>query len=315
MVLPIYNEVFILQHVFDKYILDLKSLGREFEIIAVNDGCDDGSEKILADYAVHNSNVCVVNLDGRWGKQAAITAGMDMVDYKSEIILIADIDVLNPVGIFEKLVERIDGGEKIIYATREKYGWSKFKAGLNDLWTRGGAVLFGIPGVYNGKVNVSAFHRDVADVIIGLPQSNKYLRSMDTWTGWKPGYLLYDSGHCRASEKSIVAKIKNDHANMPITKSNKNARRDRVREHSASIDYMWGIMAAALIMFGLGLALALYIETDVWVELLVWCVFLGLVALGVVAYTRAVLVKRIGIIHKNHDAVIYEIKSIINKRG
>lgn len=310
MVLPIYNEVAILQQVLDKYIKDLNGSGREFEIIAVNDGCTDGTEDILAAYARKYRNFKVINLDGRYGKQIGTIAGFDAVDKKSSAVILADIDMLNPVGIFEKVISRIASGESIIYAKREVFGFSKIRALYNDFVVRIGARAFGIDGHYTGKTNIAAFSRPVFDVLQNLPHRSKYMRAMDTWFGWRIEYMTYASGYSRIEEHEVLRELHHRAVTAPRVRGSKPVTRDKVREHTAAKDVMWGcILGATLLLLG-GIYFAAFGGVAVWSHVLVWAAFAGFSSLAAALYIKVILIKRIGTI--DDKTVDYNIKNIVN---
>ena len=301
-----------MQQVLNKYMADLKKIGAVYEIVAVNDGCSDGSEDILNSYAKTNRNFRVVTLDGRYGKQAAITAGMDGSDPKSEIVIVADVDLLNPIGILEQIVDRMNGGSEIVYAKRERNGFSKFKSHVSDRIVRISTWIFGVDGLYTGKTNITAFSRSVADVIIAVPERNKFLRTMDTWTGWKIDYMIYTSGYSKIEEKNVVIAAENSIKKSPMVKSRKPLERDNIREHSASLDVMWGCMFGALGLMILGIVFETVVSVQYWITLIVWLMFAMLVLISKIYYLRAVLIKRVGIVRPLSIAKLYEIKDIKN---
>lgn len=310
LVLPVYNEVVILQQVLDKYLADLAKCGVKYEIIAVNDGCTDGSDEVLKGIAKNNRSFRIVNLEGRSGKQAAINAGMELTDPQSDAVIIADIDVLNPVGIIQTIKGRLEEGHPIVYARRHLRGFHKIKLALSDIVVKVGAKFFGIDGNYTGKSNIMAFTRPVADVIVALPERNKYLRTMDTWLGWDIDYVLYPSGYNRVEEKNLHKKIKTETANLPNVKGTR--PRDTAREHSGSKIAFIGFGIAALVALMFGVIYLLDKTGDkLWVHLMLWAIFAFCGLMSMIFFVQSVLIKRVGIIH-GKTAVTYKVVNIIN---
>jgi glycosyltransferase involved in cell wall biosynthesis len=310
LVIPVYNEVAILQQVLDTYLRDLENIGAEYEIVAVNDGSSDGSEDILKSAAKKNRKIRVINLDGRYGKQAAINAGMETADKNSAAVILADVDILNPEGILQHVIEKIQSGEKIVYARRENLGSDSLKAKLSDASVKIGAKIFGIEGKYTGKTNIAAFARCVVNVIIALPERNKFLRTMDTWLGWRICNVKYSGTFTKSEEKNIVQAAREKLASSPRVKSFKPINRDKIREHTASMDLFKGLFIAALIVFITGIAY-LGMGGPMWVNLVIWLMFGVLSMLCAVFYLQSVLIKRIGIIYGKYS-VAYKIKDVLN---
>ena len=310
LVLPVYNEVAILQKVLDKYLADIEKLECKYEIICVNDGCSDGSEDVLTSNAKRNRNIRVINLDGRYGKQAALVAGMDATDRESDVVMLADVDILNPIGIIENIARKIENGEKIVYAKRENIGFDKFKETSSNLTVKLAAKVFGIDGFYTGKSNIVAFARPVADVLIALPDKNKFMRVMDNWLGWEIHYISYISGFTKYEEKNIIASSMKIAYDTPKLRGSKSMYRDKIREHTQSIDLMWGFLIGAIIMLGTGIFFNVHVDIGLWAHLIAWAGFAVMTVMTAVFYLQAVIVKRIGKIGKH--AVFYNVRNIIN---
>ena len=317
-VLPVYNEQSILHEVLAKYIKDLKTIGEEYELIAVNDGCDDGSVEILLAAGRLNRNLKIINFDARYGKQAAITAGMEVA--KGDVVILADVDILNPVGILKFIIDEYKKGNTgegartdIVHAKREAFGADKFRMKISDRLVRLGTKLFGVNGNYAGKVNIALYSRAVADVIVALPDKNKFLRTMGNWTGWQVRTCTYASGYNKAEERVKIQESENKLRRQ----GQEPAPRDKTRDHSSSVIYgrvcllLAGLMLVTAIAFVL-IANFTTVKLPFFAHLMAW-MFFGLFALVAVCFVlRAVLIKRIGVIHSKYTEKIYVIKNVVN---
>ena len=313
LILPVYNEAAILQEVLQKYITELKTLSDKYEIIVVNDGSTDGSEKILMNIAKMNRSLRIINLDGRFGKQAAITAGMEAYADDAEVVLLADVDILNPVGALKRVIgEYVKNSKPIVYGRRDNLGFKNTKTKIDEGIIKFGARFFGVDGKYTGKVHIELYSRPVADVIRALPERNKFVRAMNNWIGWDITYVTYASGYNKIEEhhkiKESVARHK---ANQRQHKKADHGR-DRKREHTASLDLCIGFFMAAVIALIAGIVVASLDITAVWIHIICWMGFILLSLVSSVFYVRAVLVKRVGLLHSVSTGHIYEIKNVIN---
>jgi len=311
LVLPVYNEGVILQEVLAKYVSDLKNLKTPYEVIVVNDGSNDATNDILLQYAKLNRYLRVVTLDGRYGKQAAITAGMDASDPDSDMVILADIDILNPVGIIKKLVEEFhEKNCAILYARREHDGRMKAKRRFADRMVGVGIKIFGLQGKYTGKTNIALYSRAAADVIIALPNRNAFLRTMDNWVGWDITYTTYAKAYTEHEHRRKMHESKTRHREQ-FAKTH-NVKRDNIREHSASVDVAWGMLFAGIILIIAAIIIAVLSVGQAWVYILFW---LGAVALFCIAYmfwVHSILVKHIGLMHTTMTKQIYVVKDVIN---
>jgi glycosyltransferase involved in cell wall biosynthesis len=309
LILPIYNEQLILEDVLDKYIADLEGIydvyGAKWEVVAVDDGSGDKTPAILIKYAKKFRNFKVITFDGRYGKQAAITAGFNMAD--GDVVMVADIDLLNPEGVLTKIFKEYrSGGSPIVHGYREFIANEKRSAVISDFFTRLATRLFWIPGRYNGKIQVALYDSDVADIIRSQPTKNKYMRTMDNWVGYEIKEVWFESGYNRTELKEKMDELKyrqSQFAQVVVP-------RDRGREHTATRIYAAVFMVLAIIAF------AFVIVTMKQTSLL-YC--FAMVLLGIVLwffaamfFLKSMLLKRVGVLKYKEGETLYEIRSILN---
>ena len=98
-IIPVYNAEKYLRHCLDSV---LSQTFTDYEVILVNDGSTDGSEKICNEYAIGDSRVKVVNkLNG--GVSSARNLGIDIASGK--FVCFVDADDVIPNSCFKVLVD------------------------------------------------------------------------------------------------------------------------------------------------------------------------------------------------------------------
>ena len=307
LVLPIYNEANVLREVLEKYTTDLNNAVSEFggtyEIIAVNDASNDETSVILGDTFKKNTKLKILNISYRSGKQAAQTAGIDAAT--GDVVILADIDLLNPVGILKQLLAHYFTGNQIVYAYREKLKGEHLKAKTTMAMLNIAAMAFSVEGIFTGRAQIQLFSRDVADIIMALPNKNKYLRNMDNWFGYEVLKVEYPSEY---SKTEIKQKLKLQ------TKRRKTAlqsvvKRDKIREHTASLIYAYGLLITALITLTLNILIATTqtININFGLAIVLWLVNILFLTASILFFARTVLIKNIGLIHADTDKEIYKL--------
>ncbi|WP_457621833.1 glycosyltransferase family 2 protein [Persephonella sp.] len=116
-VIPIFDEEENLPLLYEKLKKVLDSLGKEYEIIFVNDGSRDRSWEIIKEFAQKDSHVVGVNFRKNFGQTAAMSAGFETA--RGEVIITMDGDLQNDPDDIPKLLELIDQGYDIVS------GWRK----------------------------------------------------------------------------------------------------------------------------------------------------------------------------------------------
>src|SRR5262245_54039119 len=76
-VIPIFNEEETLEALFERLRSSLEALGEEFEVIFVNDGSRDRSEKMLREFHTRDPRFRSIHFSRNFGHQTAITCGLD----------------------------------------------------------------------------------------------------------------------------------------------------------------------------------------------------------------------------------------------
>jgi len=313
LVIPVYNEQIELAEVLAKYVTDLKHIcsmykdeNLSYEIIAVNDGSDDASVKMLVESARLNRNIRVINFAERYGKQAAVTAGMEAA--VGDCVILADVDILNPIGVIKRIFEEFLNGEQIVYAYRERVGFDKFSNGISERFTNLAAGLFGIGGHYTGRPRLMLFSRNVADVIIAMPAKNKLLRTMDNWIGWSIKRIEFSSGYNRREERAKIMNMKEQFKK----RGGDVVLRSKVREHSSALVYARAFLAATLVLIAVSVILLAVTEFPFMAYFFILLVTLFTAILTLMGFARATLIKRVGIIHSRETQEIFSIKNVIN---
>ncbi len=112
-IVPVFNERTTVGEVIRR--IRAVDLPVEVEVIVVDDGSSDGTDKVLA--AVGDSTVRVVNHPHNKGKGAAIRTGLESV--RGDLVLIQDADLEYDPADWSKLLEPILRGKaQVVYGSR-----------------------------------------------------------------------------------------------------------------------------------------------------------------------------------------------------
>lgn len=90
-VIPCKNEADNLEHLFERLRLTLDPLGIPYEIICVNDGSEDDTLEKLIAFHRQDPRIKVVNLSRGFGKEIALTAGLDYAAGRAVVPIDADL--------------------------------------------------------------------------------------------------------------------------------------------------------------------------------------------------------------------------------
>ena len=117
-VVPIYNEVDNIDPLVDQLVKALTETQRPFEILAVDDGSDDGSFEALRTAHEREPRLKVIRFRRNFGQTAAFAAGFDFAEGKWVITI--DADLQNDPADIPAMVEKAEEGFDIVSGWRKK---------------------------------------------------------------------------------------------------------------------------------------------------------------------------------------------------
>lgn len=115
-IVPVHNERDNLLELFDLLEANLLRSSRTYEIVFVDDGSDDGSDRLLKELHDKDTRVQVIQLRKRFGKAAALQAGFD--HSRGEVIVTVDGDLQDRPEEIGRFLEKIDGGCDLVVGRR-----------------------------------------------------------------------------------------------------------------------------------------------------------------------------------------------------
>jgi len=189
-VVPAYNEAEILPIFHNRLSMVLGRMGITYEIIYVNDGSKDATPRTLMALREQDPHVTVVNLSRNFGKEIALTAGLDHTDASAVIVI--DADLQDPPELIPQLYREMLEGYDVVYAQRTRRrgeGWLKkaSAAGFYRVMERIGPVP--IP-------------RDTGDFrIIGrrglaalrtMREQHRFMKGLFAWIGFRQKAVPYE---------------------------------------------------------------------------------------------------------------------------
>ena len=182
-VVPVYNEEKGLP-VFVGTVLPLmRKTGLAGELILVNDGSRDASLLIMTELCALHPEVKVVDLSRNFGKEYALTAGMQFA--KGDAVVVMDADLQHPPELIPAFLEKWYEGYDIVYGVHyQRQEESRLKKAMSGLFYR----LFNRVTDVPLPRNVGDFllmDRQVVDALNTLPERNRFMKGLFAWVGFR----------------------------------------------------------------------------------------------------------------------------------
>jgi polyisoprenyl-phosphate glycosyltransferase len=125
-VAPAYNEQEVLPEFHRRVTRVLEDIGFPYEIVLVNDGSRDNTLSLMHTLRESDSHVTVVDLSRNFGKEIALTAGLDHAC--GDVVVVLDADLQDPPELIPQMLSAWQEGYDIVYGVRsQRDGESWFK--------------------------------------------------------------------------------------------------------------------------------------------------------------------------------------------
>ena len=189
-VMPAYNEEANLGSLVPEVLKSLQALGGRVEIIVVNDGSKDNTAKVIQALCDAHPEVVGVNLSRNFGKEPALSAGLDAA--QGDVVVIMDSDGQHPVSLVPDMLQRWREGADVVYAIRRtRNDQSALQAGLTGLFYR----LINAGNRVQIPANAGDFRlmdKRVVDALKAMPERNRFMKGLYAWVGFSSTAVDYD---------------------------------------------------------------------------------------------------------------------------
>ncbi|MBR0680230.1 glycosyltransferase family 2 protein [Roseomonas eburnea] len=191
-VVPAYNEQEVLPEFHRRLASALAGLGLVWEVVYVNDGSRDTTFEVMLGLQAADPRVAVLNLSRNFGKEIALTAGLDHARGTQAVVVI-DADLQDPPEVIPALVATWQEGFDVVYAqrnTREGETWLK-KATA--------AAFYRVMQRLGGKVHLPPdtgdfrlLSRRALDALLKLREQHRFMKGLFAWIGFPAKAVRYD---------------------------------------------------------------------------------------------------------------------------
>ncbi len=187
---PAYNEEEVLAQFHRRVRKAMGEINQPFEMVFVNDGSRDNTLGLMRLIRERHPNTSIVDLSRNFGKEIALSAGLDAA--KGDAIVVIDADLQDPPELIEKLIAEWRKGYEVVYAKRSaRHGESWLKKatarGFYRLMSRLGSVR--LP---ENTGDFRLMSRKVVDAIGEMRERHRFMKGVFAWVGFPSKAVLYD---------------------------------------------------------------------------------------------------------------------------
>jgi dolichol-phosphate mannosyltransferase len=187
---PLFNEQDNIGALFQRIQNSLNPLNLTHEIIFINDGSKDNTLPLVIQLAHQHPEVHYIDFSRNFGHQLAISAGIEYA--RGEYLVIMDGDGQDPPEFIPDLYFKAKEGFEVVYAKRRKRDGENFMKKLTAK-----AFYRILAKITNIEIPVDTgdfriIHHKIRDILVQMPEQQKYIRGQIAWIGFNQTYLEYD---------------------------------------------------------------------------------------------------------------------------
>ncbi|WP_081836014.1 glycosyltransferase family 2 protein [Thiomicrospira pelophila] len=203
-VVPCYNEEAVIPIFLTTIEPILKSLDLSYELVFVNDGSRDNTLGVLQQAKLDYPQIRIINFSRNFGKEAALSAGIDFADGKALIPM--DVDLQDPPELIPEMVRiwREDGIDVVLAKRTDRSKDSFFKRWSANFFYR-----------LNNKISVNRIPENVGDfrlvsrrcveAIKLMGETQRFMKGIFAWVGFKTHTIEYQRDERQAGQTSFNA--------------------------------------------------------------------------------------------------------------
>jgi len=189
-VVPFHNEAGGDEPFYRELCSALAALpGHAFELVCVDDGSSDATLAQLLQLVERDRRVRVLELSRNFGKEAALTAGLDAS--RGDAVIAMDADLQDPPALIGQLIEEWSRGADVVLARRSDRSSDSFlKRTTAGLFYRIHNRLSSVH-IPDNVGDFRLIDRAAVEALKALPERQRFMKGMFAWIGFRTAMVDY----------------------------------------------------------------------------------------------------------------------------
>lgn len=189
-VVPFYNEeagAWGFYQRLTKVLADIAQV--DFEVVCVDDGSQDKTLNVLLEIAAQDTRFKVIELSRNFGKEAALTAGLDAVNGDAAIPM--DADLQDPPELITQFINAWQQGYEVVLGRRiDRSADTYLKRTTAELFYRIHNRFSAVP-IPENVGDFRLMDRVVLDALQQLPEQQRFMKGLFAWVGFRTTTVDY----------------------------------------------------------------------------------------------------------------------------
>lgn len=188
-VVPAYNETAVLEQFHARLVAVFETLEADASVLYVDDGSTDATWAVIEGLVCADTRVGGLKLARNFGKEAALTAGLDQVD--ADLAMVIDADLQDPPELIPQFLDKWREGFDVVYGQRlARDGETWLKRATAAAFYRVMARLSATP-IPPDTGDFRLMSRRAVEALRGLRERQRFMKGLFGWVGFPQTALPY----------------------------------------------------------------------------------------------------------------------------
>ena len=189
LIVPVFNEEEVIPFFYNT-IKNYEPLNdKTIEIVFINDGSTDNTEKIITSLSQEDSLVKTISFTRNFGKEPALFAGLEASS--GDAVIPIDVDLQDPIEVIPRMLEKWQMGADIVLAKRIDRSTDGHLKRKTAEWFYKLHNIISNPKIEENVGDFRLMSREVVDNILRLPERNLFMKGVLSWVGGKTEVVEY----------------------------------------------------------------------------------------------------------------------------
>ena len=179
----------------------MTQINEPYEIVFINDGSRDNTLNVLLNAKQNFKNIRIINFSRNFGKEAALTAGLDKA--RGEAAIPIDVDLQDPPELIKELVAKWREGYDVVLAKRADRTSDSFSKRVSaDLFYKLNGKISNVD-IPNNVGDFRLMSKRVVEALKQLPENQRFMKGLFAWVGFKTVVIEYVREKREAGQSSF----------------------------------------------------------------------------------------------------------------
>jgi glycosyltransferase involved in cell wall biosynthesis len=173
-----------------KRVLDGLRLAEGWEIVFVDDGSSDHTLALVLEANRNDARIRGLSLSRNFGKEAALTAGLDFTT--GQVVVPIDVDMQDPPEVIGEMIAKWRTGYEVVYGVRRSRESDGIAKRMTADWYYRARNWLSKDKIPMHAGDFRLLDRRVIEVIKAMPERNRFMKGLFSWSGFRTAAVEYD---------------------------------------------------------------------------------------------------------------------------